>query len=315
MLGNHTILSVLAISMATFFWGISFSSTKILLQDLVPEQIAFLRLVIAVTVLTVALFASGQRLVQKKNMLRMIFGGFTGVFLYFLLENNGLQFTGAGTASLIVCTAPVINVIAGTLFFQEKYSWKRWVGVIMSFVGVYLIIRFGSGDSLALDNLKGNMLIFMAACSWVAFTRINVPLMKEYSSLSVNFHQSLVGLLCLGFLALPKGIDPAVFSFTLTFNLVYLGLFCSAGAYFLYLYALKNLGSTTATTFINMVPVFGVLGGVVILNETLEAGQILGAVTVIMGVSMVTLLGDKEGSRAVPGETQRNQDNFEVEPE
>ena len=305
MLGNPTVLSVLAISMATFFWGISFSSTKILLQDLVPEQIAFLRLVIAVAVLAVALFISGQKLAKKKNMLRMIFGGFTGVFLYFLFENNGLQFTGAGTASLIVCTTPVINVIAGTLFFKERYSWQRWAGVFMSFTGVYMIIRFGIGNSLALDNMKGNLLILMAACSWVAFTRINVPLMKEYSSLSVNFHQSLVGLLCLGFLALPKGIDPSVFTFSLTFNLVYLGLFCSAGAYFLYLYALKNLGSTTATTFINMVPVFGVLGGVVILNETLAAGQILGAVTVILGVSMVTLMG-KQSGQSVSVETQSN---------
>ncbi len=294
MPGNKA-LPVLAICLATFFWGISFSSTKILLQDLVPEQIAFLRMVVAVIVLAGAFLVSGQILVRKNALLRMFFGGLTGVFLYFLLENNGLRFTTAGTASLIVCTAPVLNVIAGTLFFREHYAWQRWAGVILSFVGVFLIIRFGSGESLAFSNLKGNLLVFLAACSWVAFTRVNVPLMREYSSLSVNFHQSLVGMLCLGLLALPKGLDPAVFSFSLTFNLLYLGLFCSAGAYFLYLYALKNLGSATATTFINMVPVFGVLGGVVILGETLAAGQILGAVTVILGVSMVTLLGVSRG--------------------
>ena len=289
--------------MATFFWGISFSSTKILLQGLAPEQIAFLRLVIAVAALAGALIVFGEKLAKKKDWLRMAAGGLTGVFLYFLLENNGLRFTTAGTASLIVCTAPVLNVIAGTLFFGEHYSWQRWVGVIMSFAGVYLIIRFGSDGSITLDNLKGNLLLFLAASSWVAFTRINVPIMRGYSSLSVNFHQSLVGMLCLGLLVLPRGIDPAVFNFSLTFNLFYLGLFCSAVAYFLYLYALKNLGSITATTFINMVPVFGVLGGVVILNETLAAGQIIGAFMVILGVSVVTLMG-KEKQPTHPRELQ-----------
>ncbi len=172
-----------------------------------------------------AFLISRQKLVKRKAMLRMVFGGLTGIFLYFILENNRLRFTTAGTASLIVCTAPVLNVIAGTLFFKERYAWTRWVGVILSFTGVYMIIRFGSGNSLALSNLKGNLLIFLGACSWVAFTRVNVPLTKEYSSLSVNFYQSLAGMFFLSLLAVPRGFDPAVFTFTLTFNLLYLGVF------------------------------------------------------------------------------------------
>lgn len=224
----------------------------------------------------------------------MLGGGITGVFLYFLFENNGLHFTTAGTASLIVCTAPVLNLIAGTLFFKERYTWQRWIGVILSFAGVYVIIRFGNHGEITLENIKGNILVLLAACSWVVFTRINVPLMRKYSPILVNFYQSLIGMLCLGILALPTGIDFTAFNFSITFNLIYLGIFCSAAAYFLYLFALKNLGSATATTFINMVPVFGVLGGIVILNEALVAGQIIGRVMVILGVSIVTLKGNKK---------------------
>ncbi|NLC10873.1 MAG: DMT family transporter [Firmicutes bacterium] len=293
MLANKNILSVLAISITTFFWGISFSSTKILLQVFPAEQIAFLRLVIAIISLAFALITMKQKFIEKKDWLSVLAGGVTGVFLYFLFENNGLRFTNAGTASLIVCTAPVLNLIAGSLFFKERYSWQRWIGVFLSFVGVYFIIRFGNDSTIALENMKGNILVLLAACSWVIFTRVNVSLMRKYNPVLVNFYQSLIGMLCLGILALPKGINFAVFNVIITVNLIYLGVFCSAVAYILYLFALKNLGSATTTTFINMIPVFGVLGGVVILHETLFAGQIIGGALVILGVSIVTLKGNK----------------------
>jgi len=168
---------------------------------------------------------------------------------------------------------------------------RRWVGVILSFIGVYLIISYGTDGALSLTNLRGNLLVFLAACCWVCFTRINEPLSKKYNSLTINFHQSLAGMFLLGLSAVPRGVDPAVFSPVVLFNLSFLGLFCSAAAYFLYLFALKSLGSTTVTTFLNLVPVFGVLGGAVLLQETLAGGQIFGALTVILGISLVTVSG------------------------
>ncbi len=283
--------AILAIFMTTFFWGISFSSTKVLLQSLVPEQIAFFRLVLAVLILGVVFLFTRQKIVRGGDLLRMIAGGLTGIFFYFLFENNGLRFTTAGTAALIVSIIPVLNVIAGALFFKEQYLLRRWAGVILSFVGVYLIIRYGSDGALSLANLRGNFLVFLAACSWVCFTRINEPLSQKYNSMTINFHQSLAGMLLLGLLAVPRGVNLTVFSPVVLFNLSFLGLFCSAAAYFLYLYALKNLGSTTVTTFLNLVPVFGVLGGALILQETLAGGQIFGALTVIIGISLVTVSG------------------------
>lgn len=295
--------AILAILVTTLFWGISFSSTKVLLQSLVPEQIAFSRVLLAVLILSAVFFSTRQKMVRGGDLLRMGAGGLMGIFLYFLFENNGLRFTTAGTAALIVSIIPVLNVIAGALFFKERYLMRRWAGVLLSFIGVYLIIRYGSDGALSLANLKGNLLVFLAACSWVCFTRINETLSQKYSSISINFHQSLAGMLLLGLLVVPRGVDPAAFSPVVLYNLAFLGLFCSATAYFLYLYALKNLGSTTATTFLNLVPVFGVLGGAVILRETLAGGQIFGALTVILGVSLVTVSGKNKAPVPQPSST------------
>lgn len=288
---NNKPRAVLAILSTVLLWGLSYSSTKYLLESLQAIQIAFYRLIFAVVVLGVSFMAARKGALQRSDLPRVITGGVFGTFLYFLFENNGLRFTTAGTGSLIIATIPVLNVVAGALFFKEKNTTSRWLGVILSFAGVYLIIRSGSTAAFSLANMRGNLLVFGAACSWVFYTRINEPLMQKYDSISINLYQSVVGLVLLGMLAAPSGLNPATIGRPVLFNLAYLGIFCSAVAYFLYLYALKSLGAATITTFINLIPVVGVLGGAVILKEAIVAGQLIGGVVVISGVTLVTRSG------------------------
>jgi drug/metabolite transporter (DMT)-like permease len=110
--------AVLAILATTLFWGLSYSSTKMLLGTLFPEQIAFLRLVLAATVLTASFIISRKGLIPRIDLARVMLGGAFGTLLYFLFENNGLRYTTAGTGSLIVSTIPVINVVAGAVLFR-----------------------------------------------------------------------------------------------------------------------------------------------------------------------------------------------------
>jgi drug/metabolite transporter (DMT)-like permease len=281
--------AVLAIFATTLFWGLSYSSTKVLLDSLLPEQIAFYRLLIASAALGLLFVIAKKKPVHKKDLLRVAAGGFCGNFIYFLFENNGLRFTTAGMGSLIIATIPVLNVLAGAILFKEKHSPQRWLGVLFSFIGVYLLIRSGSDGNLSLTSLKGNLLVFGAACTWVIYTRLNEPLLRNYDSIVVNFYQAVVGIVVLGFSVLPQGADAALLQGKVAANLLYLGLFCSAAAYYLYLYALQELGTAVVTSFINLIPVFGVLGGAILLKEAVAAGQLLGGAIVIVGVSLVTM--------------------------
>jgi drug/metabolite transporter (DMT)-like permease len=285
---------MLAIIATTVFWGLSFSSTKVLLTVLTPSQILFCRLVLAVLVLGLVRLMRTGTAIERKDWLRVAAGGALGIFVYFILENTGMQYTTAGTASLIVSTAPVLNVIAGTMLFGERHGIRRWAGVILSFVGVYLIIIYGDA-ALSLAHVKGNVMIFLAACTWVAFTRINEPLMHKYDNLSINVYQSIVGALMFGAIVLPEGFKLANFNAKVVMNLVYLGLFCSAAAFFFYLHALKHLGAAVTTSFLNLVPVFGVFGGALFLKEVLMPGQIAGGIIAITGVTLVTMSDRKRG--------------------
>lgn len=294
------LLAIPAIITTTLLWGLSYSSTKVLLETLLPAQIAFLRLVPAALSLAIALAFSRPKPVSGRDLPRVALGGAFGTFLYFLFENNGLRFTSAGTGSLIISTIPVINVMTGAILFGERPNPRRWLGVFVSVCGVYLLISQGGNEPLSLLNMQGNILVFLAACSWVAYTRICEPLLSKYSGLSLIFYQSLVGLILFGLLNLPALPNVNIFSQSIIlFNLIYLGVFCSALAYLFYLFSLKILGAATVTGSINLIPVFGVLGGAVILNEALTAGQLLGGLVAILGVSIVTVPDKWKNRQAV----------------
>ncbi len=77
-----------------------------------------------------------------------------------------------------------------------------------------------------------------------------------------------------------------------------LALLCSAAGYFLYLYGLFRLNPTTVSSYINLIPVFGALSGVVVLGERLLLPQVLGGIAVITGVVIVNL---RIGEERTPG--------------
>lgn len=290
---KNRIFALLAIFLAILFWGLSYPVTKVLLDHLLPVEIAFFRFTLAAIFLLLLSLIRKPLKVERCDYIRLAAGGAVGIPLYFIFENNGINLTTASMASMIIATIPVFNALAGALFLKESSTWRRWAGVFLSCLGVYFIVSFGLKlPGSGADTLKGNLLMLMAAFTWVAFTRINAPLLKKYDSPTISLYQINVGAVLLAFIALPGGINVQVFSPMVVLSLLYLGLFCSAAAYYFYMFALKNLGATTVTTFINLIPVFGVTGGVFLLGETLLPIQALGGAVVILGVTLVTLPQD-----------------------
>ncbi len=68
--------------------------------------------------------------------------------------------------------------------------------------------------------------------------------------------------------------------------LAYLAVACSVGGFLLYNYGLRRMTSSIAVNILNLVPVFGVLGAVVINGDTVHLAQVFGGVIIIAGVAL-----------------------------
>lgn len=283
---QRSLVGLLAITFTAIIWGLSFLSIKVSVAVLPPMTLALSRFLIASVILKVVLgLAEPQTALSKKDYPLMAVAGVVGVTLYFFFENNGVKFTTASAASLIIATIPILTLVADYIFCGNKLSTLKTFSVALSTIGVYLIVAV---DNLSSSNLKGNLLMFGAALCWVVYTLVTRPLSKKYSQLAVVTYQTLFGTLALIPFALLEHNQWQPVSTVVMANVAFLGIFCSALGYYLYVYAMDALGVSTVSLFINLVPVVAVAAGYYVLNEPISSSQIVGGIIIILSVYLAS---------------------------
>jgi drug/metabolite transporter (DMT)-like permease len=130
--------------------------------------------------------------------------------------------------------------------------------------------------------------MFGACISWVVYIVLSKNLHQRLSEIAITAYQSLFGTAFLVPLALLEMHQWVPISLAAGLNLAYLAVFCSALSNFLYVYSLSALGPIAVSPYINLIPVVGVLGGVVLLGESLVWSQIVGGVVILAGVLLVS---------------------------
>lgn len=277
------------IVLTVIFWGISFISTKIILSELAPASIAFFRQIIALVPLTLALCITKtfQR-IPLKHFLMISASGFFGIVLYFIFENTGIKYTTASNASIIVAAVPVFTLLSEIIFFKLRPNLRILTCIFTSIAGVYLVISINGRLDFSSSTLFGNLLIIGAMVCWVVYTIMNKSLAERYPTLVLIFYQTLAGALLFVPFVLPEVHQWHILSTSALLHLIYLGVFCSALSYFMYVYAAKRLGAAISSTFLNLIPVVSVAAGFLVLGETLTPLQILGMVTIIASLFIIS---------------------------
>ncbi|MGE5623583.1 MAG: DMT family transporter, partial [Methanocella sp.] len=211
--------------------------------------------------------------------------GLFGIVLYFIFENTGLAYTTASNASLLVAALPVFTMASEALFFRLRITRTMLLCVAASVAGVYLLVTVDGRLDFGSSRLVGNVLVLLAIACWVVYTIVNRSLAEHHSSLTAIAYQTLASAI----LFLPLvGREVAQVSTLAAVpaaawaHLVFLGVFCSAVAYFCYVYGVRRLGPTLAASFLNLVPVVTVAGGFLFLGERLSWSQ-LGGMVLVMG--------------------------------
>jgi drug/metabolite transporter (DMT)-like permease len=274
------------------FWGLSFVSSKTVLNSGVPPMtMVCIRFVIATVILNLLLrrFDRGARL-RKKDLLPLAVSGLFGVTVYFFFESRGIKLTSASHASLIIAVIPVVTLTAEAILFRTRITVITGLGIALSVLGVAAVVC-RPGGSPGAGSLLGDLCMFGACLSWVVYIILSKNLHQRLSDLAITAYQSLFGTACLIPLALLEMNNWVPISLVAGLNLAYLAVFCSALTNFLYVYALSALGPIAVSPYINLIPVVGALGGVVLLGERLGWPQIVGGIVIVAGVLLVSRQG------------------------
>lgn len=291
-MGKNKTLAFFALMAVVVMWGISFVSIKVLLQVFSPISMAFCRFVIATLVLIIIKRVSTKEKVQKKDYGRMAISGAFAITLYYICENNGLMRVSANCSSIIVATLPVVALISDKIFYNTKISKINIVSIIASIFGIYLVI----GKDVIDGSFLGYLFLALSIICWCGYMVLTKPLFEKYSNITITTYQAIFGTI--GFIPfLPfEHINFSAVNGSVILNLLFLALICSAFCNFAYNYAYKELGVALSTLCLNLCPVVTFIFSFLLLGEKLTALQVVGAIIIIVAVTVVTKPGKEKES-------------------
>jgi len=294
--GRKLAITNLMMLSVALFWGVAWPVGRILAVDLVdyPFSVMFLRYSFAIPVLFVWMwYREGNTIPKQEDWKPLFLMAFTSVFLYQIGYMFGMQRTAASDASLIIGFNPVFVAILSIWFLSHRMNSGGILGICLSFSGILLIFLASPNVQIPFnERITGNGMIMFGAFVYAIY----VISMRRYvlergdnqlSSLALIAWVSLIGWLFF----IPLVIYEAPWDRTWTndewFLIVYLGVLSTAVAYVFFAIGIDVIGANRASSFVNVVPVFGILSSWFLLGEELGWIQLVSLILIYFGVRMV----------------------------
>ncbi len=272
-------------------WGVSFIATKILLDELVPLTIIFLRLILAVIFLTIiALYRKRDFSLDLKNHSRILVLALIAVF-HLWIQVTGLQFTSAANTGWIIGTAPVFMAIVGLFAFKESLTILKTIGTLIAFFGLLLLIGHGDLSSIDLISNKGDFLILGSAFTWAVYSAVNKKITLKYPPMmTILFLFLMMAIIISPFTINNVAVNSVLhLSSTGWISILFLGILCSGAAYVMWASALKEMESAKVGAFLYFEPFVTVVASWFILEEKITLLMIVAGIIITIGVIMVNM--------------------------
>ncbi len=290
MISNQTnTLTYLKLLLMALFWGGTFIAGRLLVGEVEPFAAAFLRFTIASVVLLVITLRTHKKLpsIQRKQWFPLLILGLSGVFAYNIFFFRGLQLIEAGRAAVIIANNPIVIAIFAAMFFGERLTLLKVIGIVLSVFGAVVVITRGAPTSLLHTGIgTGDLYILGCVGCWAIYSLVGRTAMRDLSPLVSVTYSAVIGALLLFPAACLEGMLHQITDYSLTawLSLFYLGLCGTVLGFVWYYQGIQRIGSTRAGQFINFVPISAILLSAWLLDEPLTVSLLSGVFLVSSGV-------------------------------
>jgi drug/metabolite transporter (DMT)-like permease len=267
----------LMLLMITFFWGSSYILTKVALDALQPFNLTALRFIIAFIVSALVFY---KRIIKvDKQTIKYSFVLAIILFVTFVAQGFGLQYTTASNAGFLISLAVVLIPVFAYFFLKEKIERKVVIGVCIAPIGIALLTL---NNQMSINS--GDLLCILCA----VLSAVHVVVIESFTK---KVDSIALGILQLGF----AGVFSIVFSlFTETVKLpdtalswgavLALSILCTATGYIIQATAQQHTSATHAGLIFSLEPVFSAIFGFLLLGEILSVRGYIGGVILLLSV-------------------------------
>ena len=291
------IIGNLCMLFAAIFWGLNVSVTKALYDPvawMTPHSIVVVRLIGGAVLFWLASCFIKCESIEKEDWLKLILGGFIGLFGFIFLFIQSLEFGSAIDISIIMTLPPIFVILIGVIFLKRRPGWMEYVGVIVSFVGAAIVILGGADASHVTKHnphpILGDVLAICSTICYAFYLTILEKPTQKYKPVAllrwVFLFAAIPALFLLGHFDKLPLFDHAP---ALPWIYILFILICPTFiAYFLVQPAIRRIGSELVSIYQYLLPVFATVSAIFMIHEKLHWIQVIAMGVIVVGMCFTT---------------------------
>jgi drug/metabolite transporter (DMT)-like permease len=267
-------------------WGGSFLFIRVAVPSLGPFLLAELRVGLAAVALFLFALAAGRVPEIRHRWRSFLVLGFLNAAVPFSLISAAEIHLTASLAAILNSTTVMFSAIVAAVWIGDVLTARKAIGIVFGIIGVSVLVGW---DPLP---LSGSVLLAVAA---MLIASLSYALGATYAKRSFSGIPPLgmaIGqlggavalLLPLAAVSIPEKAP----SFVVALSMLGLALLSTSVAYLIYFRLIENVGPTSTVTVTLLVPVFGLLFGVLLLDEPFGPGTLAGLAIILTSVVLIT---------------------------
>lgn len=237
-----------------------------------------------------SLFLPAER-VDKGDFWKIALASVLGLFLPQLTFLSAITMTTSIDASILSALAPIFTMIFSAIFMKEPLTWKKVLGVAISFCGVMILIfnSASAGHGAEVTKPLGVVLMLMNGLTFAAYLGIFKPLISKYSVVTFMKWMFLVSVIVSLPLSAQKllSVDYASISGEVWSEIGFLVFFATFVAYFLIPVGQKNVRPTIVSMYTYLQPLIAAVVSVLTGLDVLDWKKCAAALLIFSGVAAV----------------------------
>ena len=271
-------------------WGGAFTLNKIALDLYTPEVIVAGRLIVGSAFLIVLIYFIYKRFTFNLSQLNYyLFMSLVGIVIPFIAIINGQRNIDSAMAGILMATMPITTILLSHFFLvDEKINQQKFIGFLISFFGVFILIY---REDLFINNSFSTTLIsqlqVMLGSTLYSIAAIYGKKYKMTDPVSASTGTILFAtFFMLIYLIFIDESNVSVPILLVNYNILLLGILCTAIATIIYFQILQTAGASFLSIMNFLIPLWAILFGILILNDTFSWNYIFGLIIILAGIKL-----------------------------
>lgn len=269
-------------------WGASYLFMRYAVPHFGAVPLIALRVLIAGVALAAFLLATGGTIGWREHWRGYLFVGAVGLALPFVLIAQALTTIDASTAAILNALSPLFASIVAAIWIRDPLTPAKMAGIALCLVGTSVLVGWTPLPMSGPELLAASFCLAATAIYGytIVFTKVHL---KEASPLGTAAGTLLVAALMLAPLVPFAPPPQPVGEIAALAWLAMLGLaiVSTTFAFIFYYRLIADVGPVKAITVTLLVPIFGMIWGVLFLGEPVTAGRLAGCAIILSGCSLI----------------------------